>query len=174
MTGEIGTTGPGRGRRRWGDRLVPILLIATVAGLLWWSSRPPGDQPAWMEDPEAATALARESGRPLLVFFTADWCPPCRTLKRGALADERVIERVERDFVPLKIDLTEADAPHASVAERHGVRSIPTVLVVGAGGRAAHRVEGAVGPENFLAFLERAAPVADRATDAERGASGSE
>jgi thioredoxin 1 len=62
-----------------------------------------------------------ESEQPVLVDFTADWCPPCRVMKPvlAELADERPDLRV----VQLDVDA------HQQAAARYQVLSMPTFMV---------------------------------------------
>jgi thioredoxin 1 len=61
-----------------------------------------------------------ESAPLVLVKFTGTWCPPCRAMQPtiDALAEERT------DLLVLSIDVDE----HQLVAQRLGVRSVPTLI----------------------------------------------
>jgi thioredoxin 2 len=63
-----------------------------------------------------------EAGVPVLVDFYADWCAPCKMV--APLMDELAHAHVGRVLV-VKVD-TDA-APR--IAERYGIRSIPTVIL---------------------------------------------
>jgi thioredoxin 1 len=66
-------------------------------------------------------ALALAENQIAVVDFWASWCPPCRALAPAiaALADERPA------IVVGKLDVDD----HPGIAERYGIRNIPTVLV---------------------------------------------
>jgi thioredoxin 1 len=82
---------------------------------------------------------------PVLVDLWASWCPPCR--KMGPVVDE--LARVAGDGVTVgKLDVDQ----HPQVAERYGVRSIPTFLVF-RDGQVVERQVGAVPLEELRALL---------------------
>ncbi|MEV7519830.1 thioredoxin domain-containing protein [Streptomyces sp. NPDC091371] len=73
-------------------------------------------------DTDFAAEVLEERGRPVLVEFTADWCPPCRQL--APVLSAVAAEEADR----LKVVQIDVDRNPASVA-RYGVLSMPTMLV---------------------------------------------
>ena len=88
-----------------------------------------------------------ESDRPVLVDFTAAWCPPCRVMKPvlAELADERDDLRV------VQLDV---DADQRTAAE-YGVLSMPTFILF-KDGREVQRLVGARPKRRLEAELEAA------------------
>lgn len=82
---------------------------------------------------------------PVLVDLWAEWCPPCR--KMGPVVDELARRLGDRALVG-KLNVDE----HPAVAERYGVRSIPTFLLF-RGGQVVDRRVGAVPLEDLQALL---------------------
>lgn len=78
------------------------------------------------------TVLA--SGVPVMVDFYADWCAPCKMV--APLMDELANEHLGKMLV-VKVDTDQAP----KVAERYGIRSIPT-LILFEGGEEAERSLG--------------------------------
>jgi thioredoxin 1 len=82
--------------------------------------------------------------QPVLVDFWAEWCAPCRMIAPS-------VEAVAVEFAGrVKVGKLNVDQ-HPEVAERYGVRSIPTLLVFRAGQVVEQRV-GAL-PKAALAAL---------------------
>ena len=59
-------------------------LTFLVASLYyaWYSFYVPSNDVAWADDIASARQLATQSGKNMLLFFTAEWCVPCRVMKR--------------------------------------------------------------------------------------------
>jgi protein disulfide-isomerase len=122
--------------RHWSKVLFGILLL--FIGYLWWpflhnavlsaiGSPPPEEQIQWRTDFDRALTEAQELDRPLLVYFTADWCQPCQIMRRQAWPDRQAGELANQRFVPVKIDV---DLPeNEPVNRRYAVISVPTILV---------------------------------------------
>lgn len=98
---------------------------------------------------------AAKNGKPVLVFATADWCGPCQSFKRGALASERVTKAIAAKTVPVLLDVTNAQtAPPGT--ERLGIQSIP-VLIMYKNGAEVARLEGGAGEAEVVAWIDAAA-----------------
>lgn len=69
-----------------------------------------------------AAALGTSQDRPVLVDFWAPWCGPCKA--QGPILEQVAAAQGDR-VVIAKLDVDEAP----EIAEAHGVRSIPTLLV---------------------------------------------
>ncbi|MEE7548294.1 thioredoxin family protein, partial [Xanthomonas sp. Kuri4-1] len=95
---------------------------------------------AWREgDVQDAFAEAKESGRPILLYWGAAWCPPCNRLKATLFQDPDFIARTRR-FVPVHLD---GDSKGAQAwGERFGVKGYPTLIVLRPDGSEITRLSG--------------------------------
>ncbi|NPD22133.1 thioredoxin [Corallococcus exiguus] len=77
-----------------------------------------------------------ESEEPVLVDFTATWCPPCRVL--APVIDSLAAEYKGRmKMAKLNVD------DHPKTPEQYGIRAMPTLLFF-KGGKVVKQVVGAV------------------------------
>lgn len=119
----------------WAVLILALLFMQwpTIKGTFY--RRAGGPPPAaafeWRTDLDAALAEAGARGVPVLVDFTASWCPPCIAMRHDVWPDAEVGRLVEARVVPVVIDVDR----DPRTAERFDVSGIPTILVLDADGR---------------------------------------
>ncbi|MBL7237752.1 MAG: thioredoxin family protein [Komagataeibacter hansenii] len=103
---------------------------------------------------DAAFALARQTGRRVLLDFGANWCPDCRIFA-GVLTQPDVAPWIEKNFVVVPINVNrDKNAPrngerynsNADIARKYGVviEAIPAVLVFTPDGQLVNRDDALV------------------------------
>lgn len=96
---------------------------------------------AWREgDVDDALAEAKETGKPVMLYWGAKWCPPCNQLKSTVFRDPAFIAETRR-FVPVHLDGDTTGAQRWG--ERFGIRGYPTVIILRADGSEIARLSGA-------------------------------
>ena len=83
---------------------------------------------------------------PVLVDLWAPWCGPCRVVAPGV---EQAAQELAGHLKAVKVNVDEAPR----VAERFGVRGIPTLLILRQGREVARQV-GAVPPAALVRWVE--------------------
>ena len=119
--------------------LAPALLVAALAIGVVPTETPAaarGRPNALRAEPFSAARLAalRAEGRPVFVYFTADWCLTCKVNEKVAIdrADTAAAFAAKRIAV-LVGDWTRGDAAIGRVLEAHGRSGVPLYLFYPAG-----------------------------------------
>jgi suppressor for copper-sensitivity B len=118
---------------RWKVRILALLLTGGIAGF-GYQIHEGGDELPWEPFSTEALASALDEGRPVLVDFTADWCPNCKLVERISLN-----RKGTRDFVSnhniktLKADYTNLSDEITAWLDRFDSTSIPVTAVFSPG-----------------------------------------
>lgn len=136
------------------------LVLAALAGCA--PGAPPAPPPApataatpgiaWFDGtPEQAFARARADNRPVFLYWSASWCPPCHELKAHVFSRPEVIERA-RAFVAVYVDGDQDGAQ--KLGERFHVLGYPTAVVLRPDGTEITRVGGGMDLEAYADALD--------------------
>ena len=140
-------------------RLLPVwfwpwfwrtFLVVSLA-YAWYSFYVPSNEITWAKDYSSAKQSASRTGGPMVLFFTGEWCVPCRIMKRVVWADEEVETIVNEAFIPVMIYVGTPEATDALGQYRIG--PTPTTIVTDANGNELRRREGGIGKSEFLELL---------------------
>lgn len=83
--------------------------------------------------------------QPVLVDFSASWCPPCRAIAPA-------IDALAEEFQGrIKVGMVDVDA-EPELAERYGIRAMPTLLIFDRG-RVVDQRLGAAPPDVLRTFV---------------------
>ena len=152
---------------RTSQRSVPIVLIVIAAVLLAArftytpKQRDNGGQSLvrWVS-PQVGIERAKDTGKPILIYFTAEWCGPCHVLEAEVFADPLIAGDLNDRFIAVKLtDRMQEEGRNtpevAALEQRYSVRGFPTVVFVDANGSEQGRMEGYRGREQFERIVEQ-------------------
>ncbi|MFM9057825.1 MAG: thioredoxin family protein [Planctomycetaceae bacterium] len=138
-----------------------LLLGSAVAGQGWLTSY------------EEAMEAAREQGKPVLILFTgSDWCTYCKLLEEKVLHTETFRNWAQDRLILVMIDLpkegisAEERAIRSRVCIKYGVRTFPSVVLVGADGAKITTQSGYMGQaaDSWVAAMDGHMPAREAAT----------
>jgi len=144
--------------------LALFVLVAVAAPAFAQDAAPTQDKPLWVEDYDAAVAIAKKEGKDLLIDFTgSDWCGWCKRLDAEVFSTDLFVEKAPATFVLTKLDFPRSEEVKAKVpnparneelSKKWSIRGFPTILLVtpeGAAYASTGYREG--GPEPYLEHL---------------------
>ena len=117
-------------RRSWLLYASGLLLLVSLAGTVTEvaeAERTTGGAGSTFSDD--ALAKARATGKPVFVYFTADWCLSCKANEAGAINREAVQKAFDKaGVVTLVGDWTNGDPVITRTLAEHGRNSVPLYL----------------------------------------------
>jgi len=93
--------------------------------------------------------LAKETGLPVMLFFTADWCGYCKKLIRAAFSNDKVAEAVSR-VIPILVDIDK----NTTAGPAYKIRGVPTVIFLDSKGRRVETFTGARDAGTYINAIE--------------------
>ena len=142
------------------------LLAACVIGFLaasGFTEEAENGAQSWSTSYGVSLRKARESGRPLLISFHAEWCGWCKLMERDVFTDAAVRKDLE-DFVCLKID---ADQDETTAMAFH-IGSLPRTVVVNTNGFISADHVGYMDADRLRAWLAASLASGARGTEQEK------
>jgi protein disulfide-isomerase len=114
----------------------------------------PADEIHWRKgDVTAAFAEAAESGKPILLYWGAEWCPPCHRLRAGLFMEPDFIARTH-DFVAVYLD---GDTEGAQRWGDHfAIAGYPTIILLRPDQSEITRLTGGEEPDEIAQALRAA------------------
>ncbi|MBD3221983.1 DUF255 domain-containing protein [bacterium] len=124
---------------------IATLLIVLVALV---QTAPAGGDIDWRTH-EQALPEAAESGKPIIIHFTAEWCSWCTKMKNETYTDPEVARLMTGDFVTAMVDSDH----NPLLSWIYGVQSLPTIWILDSEGQGITRINGYKDARSFETYL---------------------
>jgi len=126
--------------------------VETVAEPAATAEAPAAGQLEFTPFQDQAFVEARRSGQPLVLYFEADWCVPCKEMHAKTFRSPAVVEAAA-GFRLFRVDLTEPDTHLDRVRKSFRVIGAPTVVLFGPDGKESGHRFGFIPPDDFVEML---------------------
>ena len=105
---------------------------------------------AWRDWGKQAFLASRTEGKPVLLALTATWCHWCHVMDQTSYSDPRVIELINRWFIPARVDVDQ----RPDLSARYNQGGFPSVAFLDSNGAV---IEGKIytPPDEMVRLLER-------------------
>lgn len=113
----------------------------------------PKGSPEFKTSYEAALKAAKETGKPVVVVFSASWCPPCQANKKNVYPSEAV-KAYHDKFVWAYLDAD--DKANGPAMQQFGVNGIPHIEILGKDAKSIGQAVGGTTGEAFAKVLAAA------------------
>ncbi|VVB95445.1 Thiol:disulfide interchange protein DsbD [uncultured archaeon] len=141
------------------NKLISLIALGSVLFLsaAWWDSQS-GNNPTYIKlggvsfhtSIEPGITEAKNSSKPVFLYFRSDTCYWCIRFEQEALSDKRVIDKLNNNFVLISIDTFK----QKNVSLNLNVRDTPYMIFFTKDGEEISRVPGYLQADDFLGKLD--------------------
>ncbi|MCA9238592.1 MAG: thioredoxin family protein, partial [Planctomycetales bacterium] len=107
----------------------------------------------WRASVDAARQEAAQAKKLVLLHFWGPTCGPCVALERTVFNQPAVAGAIEQQYVPVKIDASEAPA----LAQAYGITKLPTDVILTADNQVVRRMVSPGTPMDYVSTMQQVA-----------------
>lgn len=145
--------------RFWAVRLIVAAAILGVGAWFYVEGTTERPEVQWQPWAPGIVEKAKADGRPVLLYFGADWCAECKVWRREVFTDPTVLKAAD-GLVRIYVDVTSLNDPRESAkktfAEKFEAVNPPYVTLLGPGGQPLFAYRNPVPPSQFVEALGEA------------------
>ncbi len=127
--------------------LTALLIVPALADNF------PKGSPKFKDSYRQVMSAAEKSGKPVILVFSAVWCPPCQLMKNEVYPSKE-IQAFHDKFEWAYLDVDDRD--NQKPAMQYGVGPIPHLQIVDASGKTLDQQIGAMSPRDLSKKLNAA------------------
>ena len=134
-----------------------ILIFILAAGMVGWFYFKPASVKGtvigkirWYTDYKQGISVAGETGQPVMIFFSAQWCPSCKSLINNAFSNNRVVES-SRKLIPVYVDVDQ----NPQISADYKIRGVPTVLFLNRQRNPVTKLEGPYDARDYIDAIDK-------------------
>lgn len=105
----------------------------------------------WINDYDDALEKAKQENKDIYVFIGADECRFCVLFKKNALSKKSVIERLNKEYIPVYLSRDQHIIP-----SNFATQGVPRHYFVSSDGKVFHEDRGSREESGFLSILDEA------------------
>ena len=104
----------------------------------------------WYKDLRQAISAARQSNKPMMIEFWADWCTPCKVMETEVYTDPRVASGLIQKMVSVRIhfDLQK------DLVRQYNIEAIPNIVFTDSWGTELVRHRGIIEADDLAAVID--------------------
>jgi protein disulfide-isomerase len=126
-------------------------LVVSLA-YAWYSFYVPSNDVVWADNMVSARELANSSDKNMLLFFTGEWCVPCRIMKRNVFGDKEIMKAINSQVVPVMINIDDHNAEE--LVKQYNIGTTPITIFTDPQGKVLDYAVGKIGKTKFLEMLK--------------------
>lgn len=142
-------------------RMRTFATLAVIAATTLTASNAHAANISWQGSLNSAMATAKKTNKPVFLYFSTEWCGPCKVMKQTTFKDSKVVAE-SRKWVMVQVDAEKQEA----IASKYKIDTYPTMLILKPNGTTVSRVEasaktaGVLKTNGFLSWLKTQYPKA--------------